>query len=799
MSFFESFSQPALLGGLLVIGVPVLIHLIMRQKPKHLLFPAMRFLLERQRSNQRKMKLRHLLLLALRMLLIALACLALARPKLRSDKFNITADRPRALVIVIDTSPSMEYKVAGKTRLDEARRLALELLNELPERSKVALLDTASAGGDWEAVASVRARISALEPQPANYPVTSQLAHAYDLFARLNQDQKDDRKALLPLLFVFSDRTEASWDRNQAQTLKRLSERVQPTVNATYVDVGVETAEDLAITNLELNRQILGLDEPLDVKATVRATNRAADAAVVLQVDGDIVERKPVKLDANTSQTITFEHRNNLKRGPNQIRVALEVSDAGLAFNDERFATVVVRRDRPVLIITDDPKQVDDWHRALKAAHFGSDADTDIKKLEEVADWGPQQFSDRYRAICLLHLSARGKEMHDLWDKLYKYVADGGGLAIVPGGEAITADVLKAYNDDANALKLMPAKLKGFTREDKQGVAWNWDTARYRHPVLAPFRAWFLDGYFEEYRNPVLGPKALRYWQVDPYPNISDTPVYYKDKETAPALVERVFDPSQNVRGRVLLFTVPLDDRHDGKIRIGRWVDYREGDPPFYFPLVKLTVGYLAGDAIEESFNFQCGQNVPIRLPEPPRFPTYTVQGPDESFVVPRAEELHELLVTKASKRGNYLVLGPDGQRIAGFSLNDAPEESLLSPRVPAEQIEALFGLESVLPVDYKMPLREVLDKRWSQPFELMPLLMVLLLLALAVENLLSNKFYRGESEEQGPPQQQTETTPGTDGTAGTPQKTPEGASPKAPEKKDEWWREAVEQTGHGS
>src|SRR3954453_7875446 len=104
-----TFVHPLLLGGLLLVGVPVLLHLIMRQKPKQLLFPAFRFLLQRHRTNQRKLRLRHLLLLALRVLLIALLCLALSRPRLFSERLNLSTDRPAAAVLVFDTSLSMEY------------------------------------------------------------------------------------------------------------------------------------------------------------------------------------------------------------------------------------------------------------------------------------------------------------------------------------------------------------------------------------------------------------------------------------------------------------------------------------------------------------------------------------------------------------------------------------------------------------------------------------------------------------------------------------------------------------------
>ena len=49
-----TFAYPLLLGGLALVGIPVLIHLIMRQKPKRLPFPAFRFLKLRRSTNRRK-------------------------------------------------------------------------------------------------------------------------------------------------------------------------------------------------------------------------------------------------------------------------------------------------------------------------------------------------------------------------------------------------------------------------------------------------------------------------------------------------------------------------------------------------------------------------------------------------------------------------------------------------------------------------------------------------------------------------------------------------------------------------
>ena len=127
-----SFIHPLLLSGLLLAGLPVLLHLILRQQPKRVPFPAFRFLVPKATSNRRKLRLRNWLLLLLRILMLALMCLALARPKIFSDRLNLAGDRPMVAVLVIDTSASMGYVVNGKSRLDEAKARAIELIEGLP-------------------------------------------------------------------------------------------------------------------------------------------------------------------------------------------------------------------------------------------------------------------------------------------------------------------------------------------------------------------------------------------------------------------------------------------------------------------------------------------------------------------------------------------------------------------------------------------------------------------------------------------------------------------------------------------
>lgn len=84
-----SFANPMLLligGGLL--GLPILLHLIMQQKPRSHVFPALRFVQERLSSNQRKLRVRHWILLLLRCIGIFIVAMAFAMPSSSTYQFG---------------------------------------------------------------------------------------------------------------------------------------------------------------------------------------------------------------------------------------------------------------------------------------------------------------------------------------------------------------------------------------------------------------------------------------------------------------------------------------------------------------------------------------------------------------------------------------------------------------------------------------------------------------------------------------------------------------------------------------
>ncbi|KKK70018.1 hypothetical protein LCGC14_2928190, partial [marine sediment metagenome] len=113
-----TFVTPLLLAGTALIALPIVLHLIMRRKPKLLEFPALRFIQKQHDVNQRRLRLRHLLLLLLRAAAIALLAFALAQPSIKFGGSLLSQEAPVAAAFVFDAAPRMEYRHENRTRLE---------------------------------------------------------------------------------------------------------------------------------------------------------------------------------------------------------------------------------------------------------------------------------------------------------------------------------------------------------------------------------------------------------------------------------------------------------------------------------------------------------------------------------------------------------------------------------------------------------------------------------------------------------------------------------------------------------
>lgn len=735
--------HPVLIAGIALVGLPVLLHLIMKQEPKRVLFPAFRFLKQKRNLNQRKMRLRHFLLLALRMLLIALFAMTLFQPTIYSEgSWLFSGEQPVAVVVLIDTTPSMGYTANGKSRLDEARRRALEFLDDLPPGSRVAVLDPTDPLGSWEqSAADARTRIEALtEPKGGGPAVTAALPAAYRLLQAV--DRETDAKEPLPkLIAVFSDRTASSWAEDRGEDLKKLRDSFQPeTVAHLFFDVGVDQPANVAIPAADVGPQVVPVGVPVTFNVAVSASGADVEATVKAEHDGR-TQTKSVRVPAGSPRVVTFEFRD-LAKGVHAFRFSLATDD-NLAADNQRFASVRVAEPRKILTISDDPVDAEYWRLAHEVKE---EFECVVKRPGEVTSVAG------YESVTLLSVAEPSKA---LWDVLHKYVAGGGKLFIVPGppGRLVAESYDPARNESLT--DLMPATFKlvldaadqpaptGGATDRRNGVSWWLDDAALRHPLLAPFRDWMRQGNVDVVRRPA---RAFKYYEATPADGATVVVRYDDDDDPAkrrPAILERTVGKAG---GKVLLLTTRLDVPDTAN----PWNNYfatSENAFATAFPHVVMT--YLCGSAADVILNHPTGRDLTLPVPrrtdgDPPgklRLEGPGVSGRDAEFDLGERQTSVRIPAAKTLTPGNYAAATDRGDR-DGFSLNPPAEESNLE-KVPAPAIEDLFGPNSVIPLGKDANLRDVLTTRFDQPVDLFPWLLILVLVLLAAEGVIANRFYR--------------------------------------------------------
>src|SRR5437764_6152264 len=118
-----SFLAPAFLAALAAIAIPVAIHLINRERKVVVEFPSLMFLQRIPYRSIRRQKIRHLLLLILRCIAVALLVAAFARPFFERRHAALATTGAREVVILLDRSSSMGYADRWTKAKDAAKKV----------------------------------------------------------------------------------------------------------------------------------------------------------------------------------------------------------------------------------------------------------------------------------------------------------------------------------------------------------------------------------------------------------------------------------------------------------------------------------------------------------------------------------------------------------------------------------------------------------------------------------------------------------------------------------------------------
>ncbi|MFP4356390.1 MAG: BatA domain-containing protein [Phycisphaerae bacterium] len=677
------------------VAAPVAIHLIMRSKPRRILFPALQFVQKTHKATLSKLKLKHFVLLAMRILAILLIALLIAQPFYEQSQTGGVAAGPVAAVVVVDDSLSMEYRYQEQSVLARGRELAVEAVESLPDGSQVAVVRTSESGGPAEFsddLGYVVRQIEQIAPTRSDRGLSVAVGRALNLLGRSNLPRR--------VVYILTDRTEHSWKDVQAAAWDQDTTGV-------ILDAAAGAGANLWLGRVELSAQNVPVGSKVRVSSLLQSMGSGGRFSVQAELDGREILRKVSQIPSGSHATLLSGEAPLERPGVHQGRIWLTPDDA-LPADNERYFTIQAA-PRPQALLVRDPATLGKGDE-LTDILTGSIAATGTASVRLST---PEQLTAQALEDSQIVLLAGVSGLTDAqWTSLARFVRAGGGLWVVPG-PLVAA---RGYQTQ-EAVEILPARIEGLEAVD-QGVRLT--AGRFDHPLISAFA----DG-----RNGGFDPlRFYRRLELSVPAEQVDVPVRYSDGPPA-LLAQRVGS------GAVVLWNFSPAGSFSNLTGFGQQLI-----------LTDRTLAWLAAPDRWPT-QVQLGQELILRVPEQLGGATATVRRPGRSGRDPLAIDPATRQVTlRPDVVGHWVVeFVTAGQTIErGFSVNLDPAESDLQ-RLEAARIVDLFP-PGLVRFGADATLAAAEGGRYRRDLTVWVLLVLLVL--LVGEPFFANRFYRQQVEQ---------------------------------------------------
>ena len=256
--FGLQFLTPLFLAvGAAAASLPLIIHLLNRERARQLVFSTIRFIKMSHQANVQRHRLKQLLLLLMRILILALLGLAFARP--------FFADTPattggiggvRNIVIILDTSYSMGYL----DTFDQAKKAAIKLADDLQPSDTSALIFTNSRA---KVIKPLDAEHRQIQAAVIGAQLTNRTTDYLDAIQSADETLGEANIGHKQIYFI-SDLQRIGWE-SFVDT-----DKLSPEVEISFVDVGTKEPINLAITGVSVPQVVLNEQKPAQVVVRVQ-------------------------------------------------------------------------------------------------------------------------------------------------------------------------------------------------------------------------------------------------------------------------------------------------------------------------------------------------------------------------------------------------------------------------------------------------------------------------------------------------------------------------------------------------
>ena len=295
------FLNPILLLGILAAAIPLLIHLWSRRQAKRVDFSSLMFLLVAHRQNVRRIQLKNLLILLLRVAIIMLIALALARPLLK-NQFSFAGARAKtSAVVILDNSFSMGYQGVQGQRFEKAKEAALEVANSLRNGDSAALILMSDIPDAviiklTRDLKAAKAGIRQAEVSSRSTFVPASLELAHDILETSVAPNKE--------IYLISDFCQNGWG-----TWGRVPNRSGAKIF--LLPIGEVNGDNTSIEELLVSNQLIGAHRPVQLNVSVNNHSASSPGEITLTLFIDGQKRRSLSSNVPAREAIvtTFTHK----------------------------------------------------------------------------------------------------------------------------------------------------------------------------------------------------------------------------------------------------------------------------------------------------------------------------------------------------------------------------------------------------------------------------------------------------------------------------------------------------------
>ena len=579
-----SFVHYPLLWGLLIVGVPVLIHLINMFRHRRVEWAAMEFLLASQRKNRTWILLKQLLLLLLRMLAVAAVVLIVAQPLLQNRFGSFFGSGKTHHIVLLDDSFSMSDRWADTSAFEQAKvvveRIGAKAGRQVQPQSFTLLrfsqVARASVGTqpdlleepvDREFVSGLRKMLDSFE---CSHLAPGPISAVETVFQLLGETEGEQR-----IVYLISDFRARQWN-DPADLRNRLAKFSEMGAKLHLINCVETTRPNLAISKLVPGAGTRAAGVPLFMEVTVKNFGAAPVKEVPVLLEADDQPRPAVRIPAIPPGEAVTERFPVFfpTAGEHQITARLEADP--VACDGFRFSVVDFPVDLPVLLIDGGSDALDARYLAAALAP-GGPVTTGINPRIEKPRYLSMNPLDEFRAIYLLNIDRLDTSAIEA---LERYVTAGGGVGLFLGEQCRS----QFFNDELyrDGKGLFPLPLTGPAELLVDRLQKAPDLEVGRHPIFSVFAG---------KRNSFLSMVIVhRYFAVPKgwQPGAdSQTQVIARLRNGAPLAVERDFGEGRVVA--ILTTAAPV------------WNNWARNNPSFVVAILEMQAFLSSGPGLEVS------------------------------------------------------------------------------------------------------------------------------------------------------------------------------------------------------